>query len=168
MEELLWTATVKSPFGIDGELKIHTHNNDPSYLKKVKAVVLRAKDGTEQRLAVESFRVVGTQAVMKFAGYDSPEKARVLNGCHLLVERSKASPLAKGQYYVADLIGCTLVHEGSVLATVENSVDGAQAVLLEVRTQDDRICMVPYMKEYIGEVDLSKRTIELKTPWILA
>jgi len=112
MEELLWTATVKSPFGITGEVKIHAHNDDCSYLGKLKEVVLRAKDGTEQRLTIQSFRMQGSQALMKFAGFDDPETARALNGQHLLVERSKAAPLKKGQYYVADLIGCTLEHEG--------------------------------------------------------
>ncbi|MPN18446.1 Ribosome maturation factor RimM [bioreactor metagenome] len=76
--------------------------------------------------------------------------------------------MKKGQYYVADLIGCTLVHEGETLAEVVSSIDGAQAVLLEVRTADEQLYMVPYLKEYIGEVDLKNRTIELKTPWILA
>jgi 16S rRNA processing protein RimM len=168
MEELLWTATVKSPFGITGEVKIHAHNDDCSYLGKLKEVVLRAKDGTEQRLAIQSFRMQGSQALMKFAGFDDPETARALNGQHLLVERSKAAPLKKGQYYVADLIGCAMVHEGETLAEVVSSIDGAQAVLLEVRTADEHLFMVPYLKEYIGEVDLKNRTIELKTPWILA
>lgn len=168
METLLWTATVKSPFGVNGEVKIHPHNDECSYLGKLKEVVLRAKDGTEQRLKVQSFRMLGSQALMKFEGFDDPEAARALNGLHLLVDRSKASPLKKGQYYVADLIGCTIVHEGKALAEVVSSVDGAQAVLLEVRTEDDHLYMVPYLKEYIGAVDLANRTIELKTPWILA
>jgi len=28
--------------------------------------------------------------------------------------------------------------------------------------------MVPYVEQFIGAVDLKERTIELKTPWILA
>ncbi len=168
MQELLWTATVKSPFGINGEVKIHSHNDDCSYLGKLKEVILRAKDGTEQRLTIQSFRMLGDQALMKFQGFDDPETARALNGQHLLVERSKAAPLKKGQYYVADLIGCTMVHQGERIAEVVSSIDGAQAVLLEVRTADEHLYMVPYLKEYIGDVDLQNRTIELKTPWILA
>ncbi len=168
MEELLWTATVKNPFGIHGEVKIHPHNDDCSYLKKLKVVVLRAKDGTEQQFTVQSFRMLGSQPLMKFEGFDSPEEAKALNGRHLMVQRKWAAPLKKGQYYVADLIGCMLVHEGETLAEVVNSVDGAQAVLLEVRNTEGLSFMVPYLKEYIGDVDLKERTIELKTPWILA
>jgi len=41
-------------------------------------------------------------------------------------------------------------------------------VMLEVRSPDGSLYMVPYLKEFIGEVSLEDRTIELKTPWILA
>lgn len=168
MEELLWTATVKSPFGINGEVKIHTHNEECAYLGKLKEVVLRSKDGSEQLLTVQSFRMLGSQALMKFSGYDSPEEAKALNGQHLMVSRKHAAPLKKGQYYVADLIGCSLVHEDEVLAVVVNSAEGGQAVLLEVRTNAGTLAMVPYLPQFLGSVDLEKRTIELKTPWILS
>ena len=163
MEELLWTATVKSPFGITGEVKIHAHNDDCSYLGKLKEVVLRAKDGTEQRLAIQSFRMQGSQALMKFAGFDDPETARALNGQHLLVERSKAAPLKKGQYYVADLIGCVI---WCMKARLLQKWSAVWMVLRpycwKFRTAEDQLYMVPYLKEYIGEVDLQNRTIELK------
>ena len=168
MEEMLYTATVQSPFGVYGEVKIYPNNDDCSNLGKLKEVVLRFKDGSERTIAIERFRMQGSQALMKFAGYDNPEDAKALAGCRLMVERSKAAPLKKGQYYVTDLIGCTLVHEGETLGTVVNGLDGSQAVLLDILANDGNRYMVPYLEQYIGAVDLPKRTIELKTPWILA
>ncbi len=168
MEEMLYTATVQSTFGIRGEVKILPNNEDCTNLRKLKEVVLRHKDGTELTVAIEKFRMQGTQALMKFAGYDNPEDARALAGCRLMVERSKADPLKKGQYYVTDLIGCTLVHDGVTLATVEKGLEGAQTVLLEVLATDGKRYMVPYLEQFIGAVDLESRTIELIAPWILA
>jgi len=168
MEELLYTATVQSTYGILGEVKILPNNEECSHLKKLKQVVLRYKDGTERTVVIEKFRMQGSQALMKFAGYDNPEDARALAGCRLMVERSKAAPLKKGEYYVTDFVGCTLVHDGVTLATVENALDGAQTVLLEVLATDGKRYMVPYLEQFIGSVDLDSRTIELITPWILA
>lgn len=168
MEEMLITATVQSTFGVNGELKIRPNNEDATHLKKLKQVVLRLKDGSEKAVTIEKFRMQGSQVLMKFAGYDNPEDARSLTGSFLMVERSKAAPLAEGQYYVTDLIGCTLVHDGKVLATVEKGLDGAQYVLLEVLGEDGKRYMVPYQEQFIGKVNLEEHTIELKTPWILA
>ncbi|WP_320130813.1 ribosome maturation factor RimM [uncultured Sphaerochaeta sp.] len=167
MEKMLCTAIVQNPFGIHGEVKIYSYNDDCSYLGTLKEVVLRYKDGTERIVTVEKFRMQASQALMKFSGYDNPEDARALAGCLLMVERSKAAPLKKGQHYVSDLIGFTLVHEGEVCGTVVNAFDGAQAVLLEVSMPDKKNCMVPYLEQFLGAVDSSKQTIELKTPWIL-
>ena len=80
----------------------------------------------------------------------------------------QAAPLKKGQYYVADLIGCDLVHDNKKVGTVVSSMDGAQAVLLEVEALDQKLYMVPYLKEFIGQVNVQDRTIELKAPWILS
>lgn len=168
MEEMLYTATVQSTFGIGGEVKILPNNEDCSHLKKLKQVVLQSKDGSERTLTIEKFRMQGTQALMKFAGYDTPEDARALAGCRLMVERSKAAPLKKGEYYASDLIGCALVHEGEKLGVVENALEGSQAVLLDVAAVDGKKYLVPYLEQFIGSVDLAEQTIELKTPWILA
>jgi len=168
MEELLYTGTVQSTFGILGEVKILPNNEECSHLKKLKQVVLRYKDGTERTVVIEKFRMQGSQALMKFAGYDNPEDARALAGCRLMVERSQAAPLKKGEYYVTDFIGCTLVHDGVTLATVEKALEGAQTVLLEVLALDGKRYMVPYLEQFIGSVDLENRTIELIAPWILA
>jgi len=168
MEELLYTATVQSTYGIHGEVKILPNNEECSHLKKLKQVVLRYKDETERTVVIEKFRMQGSQALMKFAGYDNPEDARALAGCRLMVERSKAAPLKKGEYYVTDFIGCTMVHDGVVLASVEKVLEGAQTVLMEVLATDGKRYMVPYLEQFIGIVDLESRTIELIAPWILA
>jgi 16S rRNA processing protein RimM len=166
-EELIWTATIRRPFGVTGEVRIHTHNAEHAHLAKLDGVVVRSRDGSTRTIAIEGVRTVSGEAVIKFRGYDSPERARELSGEQILVPRSDAAPLKKGEYYVADLIGCTLVHEGVVLATVESTAEGGQALLLEVRTDDGRVHYVPFMKEYTGAVDLVGRTIELTAPWIL-
>lgn len=166
-EELIWTATIRRPFGVTGEVRIHTHNAEHAHLAKLDEVTLRSRDGSTKTIAIERVRTISGEAVIKFKGYDSPERAKELSGEQILVHRSEAAPLRRGEYYVADLIGCTLVHDGAILATVESTAEGGQALLLEVRTADGAMHFVPFMKEYTGTVDIVGRTIELTAPWIL-
>ncbi|NMA22076.1 MAG: 16S rRNA processing protein RimM [Spirochaetales bacterium] len=167
-DPLIWTATIRRPFGVHGAVKVHTHNAEFRHLAKIKVATLRAEDGSIKELPVKEFQVVGGEPVLIFEGYESPEQARTLNGMHLLVKRSEASPLKKGEYYTADLIGCDLVNEGIVLGNVVSTVDGAQALLLEVALTDDSLHLVPFLDQYIGAIDIEAKTIELLTPWILA
>lgn len=167
-DPLIWTATIRRPFGVEGEVKVHTHNSEFNHLAKLKVVFLRSADGTTRKLAVAGYRVVGGEPLMRFAGYESPEKARELSGLHILVERSQASPLRKGEFYTADLIGCTIMSQGKVLGEVVSTVDGAQALLLEIKGLDEKLYLVPFLDHYIGAVDVTAHTIELLTPWVLA
>jgi len=167
-DPLIWTATIRRPFGLEGEVKVHTHNDEFGHLAKLKVAWLRAKDGSTRELAITGYRVVGGQPLMRFAGYESPERAQELNGMHLLVKRSQASPLKKGEFYTADLIGCAVMHRGQRLGEVVSTVDGAQALLLEIKANDGALSLVPFLDHYIGEVDIEKRTIELLTEWVLA
>lgn len=167
-DPLIWTATIRRPFGVEGEVKVHTHNSEFNHLAKLKVVFLRSADGKTRKLAVAGYRVVGGEPLMRFAGYENPEKARELSGMHLLVERSQASPLKKGEFYTADLIGCAVMHEGERLGEVVSTVDGPQALLLEIKGADDTLSLVPFLDHYTGAVDIEAKTIELLTPWVLA
>ena len=118
-------------------------------------------------LEVDASRWSGDNLLLKFTGVDSPEAARLLADFELWVPRSQAAPLAEGEVYLADLIGCSLIFEGERKGKVTGFLEGAAAVLLEVEKTDGASCVVPFMEVYLGNIDLPGRTIELRVDWIL-
>lgn len=167
MEELLATGVLKSSHGINGEIKVHAYSEEYSHFSHLKDVLLRNKDGREQKKTIEGFRVVGKELLVKFEGVANPEEARALTGWELWIPRSAAAKLRKGEVYVADLCRCSLIVNGEVVAKVVSAFDGPQALLLEVETGDSKRYLVPYMAQYLGKVDLEAGTIELLAPWLL-
>jgi 16S rRNA processing protein RimM len=125
------------------------------------------KGGVAKTLRVEATRRTGANLLLKFAGIDSPEEAKLLADFELWVPRDQAAPLEEGEVYLADLIGCSLTFAGEVRGKVTGFLDGAAAVLLEVEKIDGTACVVPFMEVYLGSIDLSGRTVELKVDWIL-
>ena len=123
----------------------------------------------KRRLKLRVLRAVAGEGglCMAFEGYESPEAARKLTGLDILAPRSGAAPLGENEWYVADLIGLALVHEGKRLATVESVLDGGPEPWLESRLPGGGKAVVPFRKEFVGEVDLAKGEIELLAPWIL-
>lgn len=104
---------------------------------------------------------------MTLAGVDSLEKAKALADRELWVPRSHAAPLAEGEVYLADLIGCSLTFRGTSRGVITGYWDGAAIPLLEVRTNDNHTAMVPFQDVFLGEIDLVGRTVELRVEWIL-
>ncbi len=167
-EQLIATGQLKSSHGIHGEIKVHSYSEEFAHLQKLVHVVLRDKDGHERTAEIEYSKISGKELLMKFKGIDSPEAVKALSGYEIWVPRNEASKLRKGEYYVADLVGCSMVSEGNVLGQVTSAFDGPQALLLEVLAQDGKQYFVPFMEQYVGTVDLEKRTMELKAPWLLS
>jgi 16S rRNA processing protein RimM len=100
--------------------------------------------------------------LVKFAGVDDRTAAQALAGWELWVERSRAAPLAAGEYYAHDLCGCGVYADGERAGEVTGVCETGHASLLEVRTGDGRTVMVPFTDHFVGEVDVAARRVALR------
>lgn len=169
--DLLALGRLGKPHGVDGRLRLVPFSGETEHLLRLTAATLRG-DGRELSVRIESVTPHGGSsrgggALVKVAGYDSPERASALSGMELWAPRDMAAPLDDGQYYYADLVGCSLVADGAVLATVVAVCDAGGGDLLEVRKPDGSSAYVPFRKEFVGEVDVPAKRVELVAPWIL-
>jgi len=162
------TGVLKGPHGLQGNIKLTTYSGEIEHLFSLKKVQLR-RDGVAFDVEIEELKSAGKEALIRFKGINTPEDARKYNGYELWVEREHASALQENEFYVADLIDCSIVHTGEVVGKVVSIFDGPQALLLEVkRSLDDKKSLVPFMKQYIGDVDLKEKIIELKEMELLS
>jgi len=158
--DMIATGVLRGPHGLQGNLKLKTYSGEYEYLKSLSEVELR-HDGASQLMRIERFIDHGNELLIKFFGVHTPEEARRFNGWEIWIPRDKASVLENGEFYVADLIGCDLLFEDVVEGRVISSFEGAQSLLLEVQKSDGKRILIPFMREYIGAVDIDKKTIEL-------
>ena len=160
MQELLSTATIGRTHGVEGFLKIYSLSGEYAHLKKLKSAVAVFPDGKEKLLSVSQVRFQGDLLLMKFSGYETPESARLLSRAILKVRREDARKLRKGEYYIADLYGLSVVFNGEKVGTVKDVSDGAQAPLLQVE-RNGKIFLVPNLPVFVSAPDFGKGEIEL-------
>ncbi|MDD3981251.1 MAG: ribosome maturation factor RimM [Spirochaetia bacterium] len=168
--ELLAVAKLGAPRGLKGLIKLHSYSGDYSHIKSLKQV-LAAPDGEPDKGRILRVSLVesGERGLeMAFSGYESPEKARELTGLLLYLPREAASPLAENEYYIHDLVGmrvdCGALDAGLVEAVLEGGADP----LLEVRkTGTGTTVLIPFRSEFVGEVDLKAKRLELLAGWLL-
>ena len=162
MKQVLATGVIRSPHGVKGYVKVHPFSDDFDHFFKLKTVTLQRGDKT-RTVEVEHVQNHSDELLIKFKGIDSPEDARFISGWDILVPREQASRLGKGEVYTADLPGMKLVYDNEEVAEVVSVMDGAQALLLEVKTsRNDRLHLIPYIKGvFVDDVDVEKGTIKL-------
>lgn len=150
----LTVGFVRGSHGLTGEVRIESASGRYEHIAVLKEVTLVQK-GISAKYAVENARVAGNVLYMKFAGVDSPEAAKKLNGAALQTSRENACPLKEGEWYVEDLKKCSLVYFGegnglgndvaptddirsrSVVGSITDVLEGGAGELLEVLLSED-------------------------------
>lgn len=161
MKQVLATGIVRAPHGVKGFVKVRPFSDDFEHFFSLKEVTLQ-RDGKSRKVEIEQVQNHAGELLVKFKGIDSPEDARFVSGWDVLVPREQASRLGEGEVYTADLPGMKLVYGDEEVAEVVSTVEGAQALLLEVLAKDGRRYMVPYLKGvFVDNVDPENGTMKL-------
>jgi 16S rRNA processing protein RimM len=188
MTENFVLGVLGSPFGLKGQLKFRPFSGENAPVLALKHITIRHA-GEERRYTIEEATVSGAQVLLKFAGIDSPEAARLLSGGEILAGREEAAALAPGEYYIEDLRGMEVaaLPEGGPaalndprlepLGRVTDVIEGGSGQLLELRLVSTpasagvdgagELRLVPFRGEFFGEVSPERGRAVLLARWIL-
>ncbi len=88
--------------------------------------------------------------------------AQALKGVEICLPLEELLPLEKGEYFLHDLIGLTVMdHLGKRIGTVEWIVETGGPPVLMGTASDGKQFMVPFAPGTIQDVDLEKGSIRL-------
>ncbi|MCI0473295.1 MAG: ribosome maturation factor RimM, partial [Ignavibacteria bacterium] len=99
---------------------------------------------------------------ISFDYYDSIEKVLFLKSCLICIPEKDRYKLPKNVYYFYDLIGCEVFDKGEMLGTVKKIDNYGSAELISVQTKEGNVIMIPFIKEFVKNVDLSKKRISVE------
>lgn len=154
---LITIGKVLKPFGVKGEMKIESLTDFPERFQKLDRVVLVSPKGGELLCRVTSVRYANDVPYLTFSGYDSPEKAKALNGWFIKIPREEAVELPEGSYYWFDLIGMEVFSEaGEKLGTIADIFEtGSNDVY--VLKHGKKEVYLPATREVIKQVDTTAK-----------
>ena len=157
-------ARVLKTQGRRGEVAVEVHSDVPDRLRAGLRVFALADGGARRELKVEDAWLHKGLVVLKFVGVDSISDAGRLVGCELQVPLIERAPLEHGATYISDLVGCVVFAGGREVGTVKDVRFGAgEAPLLVVGAgKDER--EIPYAQEFLTELNLERKRIEMKLP----
>lgn len=156
MADRLRVGIVSSVHGIKGECKVFPTTDDMKRFKKLKKVYADDKE-----LELESVKFFKNMVIVKFKGIDTPEDIQKYRNKDLMIDREDAVPLEEGEYFINDLIGCTVIDEdGKMIGECKDIFPTGANQVMEVDT-GNRSFLIPYIKQCILDVDLADREIKV-------
>lgn len=152
-------GVVGRPHGIRGELWLRPHNTQGGTSLASLRKLLLVREGVARSFDVATLNVVPDGAIVKFVGVDSREAAAALTLSEVRAPRTSLPPLAPGEYYVGDVIGCAVVREdGAALGVVKGTFwNGAQDVMIIEGEAGEQL--IPLIPNFVVTVDIPGRQV---------
>ncbi len=158
----LTIGTIGSPFGIRGEMKVRIDTDFPERFMDLDKVCLRQTDDTAAIHSVESVRFHKGQALLKVAGCDSIDQADNYRGALVLIPMENAVKLQPDEFYVHDLVGCSVVARGGrKLGTLRDILRSGANDIYVVDGPYGEV-LLPAIKSVVKHVDVQQRVITIE------
>lgn len=151
---------IGAPFGIRGFCHIHSFTAVPDDLFNYHPWYLKQQDQWNVVELVEA-KEHGKGFVAKLKGYEDRDEVAKLTNLEIGVKRESLPRLPPNQYYWVDLLGLTVVTTSNqVLGTIEDFLETGSNDVMVVRG-NEKEHLIPYIDDYIVNLDLTKRVIQV-------
>jgi 16S rRNA processing protein RimM len=148
--------------GNRGELLAEIYSSRPGRADELKEVTL-VLNGRRRDAVVERAWIHDGRTVLKFAGIDSISQAEEWAGADILVPETERVQAAEGEFFHADLIGCTVIGEREI-GVVTGIEEFGGPPLLKVQAANGREILIPLVLSICREIDVAAKRIRVELP----
>ena len=166
MKDYLVIGKIGGAHGVRGEVKIIPLTDDVRRFSSLKeCMILDEKERVKETKEVEKARVDDTRTLVKFKGIDDRDEVGKLTGFYIAVSREDAVKLPEGRYFIADLIGLTVVDdERGELGSIKDIINSGASDIIIVKRKGKNELLIPYLNAIVYEVDIPGGTMKVKLP----
>jgi 16S rRNA processing protein RimM len=159
-------GVIRKPHGIRGEVSVEPWTDSFERFEDLSNVILVSPDASTTREAtIESAREHGGRALLKFAGFTTPEDVDALRQWTIEIPEEKARRRKANEFFMHDLIGLHLIDkDGHDRGETIDAYEGGGGVLLSVRRSDGKTYDVPFAETICTEIDLPGKKIIVELP----
>lgn len=163
-EDWIAIARIARPQGVRGEVIADILTDFPERFADLDRITLLRDGKVFGLLNLEQYRFHKGRVLLKFAGYEDPDKAEELRGASLVIQRDDLVELEEDEYFLFDLEGCNVITiDGQALGIVTRVEDFGAAPLLVVKDRGKEY-LIPLTRDICPEVDTNGKKIVVNPP----
>ncbi len=147
--------------GIKGEAKVGFSKNRQDFFFSLEQVFVK-NNNEYQPLTIDSVRKNKNFLIIKFAGINSINDILSYKGQLLFVnEETIRENLDEDEFLIDELVGMDVLDKenGEKLGFIIGVSNNGSTDLLSVKTKTKHICLIPFVKAIVPDVDISGKKI---------
>lgn len=162
--EYICIGKIINTHGIKGELKIQSYSDFDSLRYKKGNVVYVFHDDAYIPFVVQTFRSHKGNSLVSFKDQQDINLVEKYKNCCVFIEKDSRRPLGKGKYYRDQIRGLKAYNQNGEFMGIVISVEETKGAQNNIRIQkeDGAEFLVPFINEFIGNVDLEKQILMVK------
>ncbi|HNW26266.1 MAG TPA: ribosome maturation factor RimM [Candidatus Gastranaerophilaceae bacterium] len=160
MDKYVSVGKILNFHGIQGEAKVGFSKNQADFLKSLKSAFIKFEN--EYKLfKISSVRFNKNFALIKFQGINSINELIPYKNCLIFVERQTArEKLEENEFLIDELTGLDVFDQnneniGIAVGVSNNGIND----FISVKSKSKNICLVPFVKALVPEVDIKNKKI---------
>jgi 16S rRNA processing protein RimM len=154
---------VGAPWGVKGWVHVDSYTDPPDGILEYRQWALRLGSGERVTHRLIEGHPHTERLVARLEGIEDRERAAMLTGAVIEVDRAELPPTGEREYYQADLIGLPVRNlEGAELGVLRHFLDSPTGPMMVV--QGERDYWIPAVPRHLSKVDLAARLILVDWP----
>lgn len=154
---------IGAPQGLKGDVRLHSYTQEPQAIASYGPL---EDEAGARSFEIESLRDTPKALIARLKGVANRDAAQSLTGTKLYIPRARLPEQEEDEWYVADLIGLTVVDEGgTTLGTVSAIHNFGAGDILEIRpAAGGPDLLVPFTEATVPEVNIEAARLTLVPP----
>ena len=160
--EYVYIGRFFNTYALKGEIKVSIDTDfiKERYKKGSKVYIL--KDDIYHPFIVERYREYKGDLIVKFKDIDDINDIEMYKGHDIYKAKEDIKPLKKGEYYFSDLVGLDVYDKDIKIGKVIEVIEGPAYNFIKLKKEDGKTNLVPFIDNFIEDVDLKKGCIKIK------
>ncbi len=147
--------------GVQGEAKLGYSKNREDFLANLKTVYV-CVNGEYKALEVSRIRFTPKHGIIKFKGIDSLNDILEYKNQIIFIDENTAREyLEEDEFLIDELVGLDVFDGDKKVGAVVGVSNNGASDLLSVKTLSKKICLVPFVKAIVLDVNMKERKISI-------
>lgn len=158
--DLFRVGVYSNTHGIKGEIKVFPTTDDITRFDYLREIVMDCGKEGMKEFTVSSCRYFKNMVIMKIKGIENINDIEKYKGADIYVTRENAQPLEEGEFYIADIIGATVVSdEGETLGELTDCLQTGANDVFVVKLSNGKEGLFPVIEECVLDVNTEEKKV---------
>jgi 16S rRNA processing protein RimM len=159
-ENLIKIGKIVRTWGLKGQVKVYPLTDCLEQFTQLDYVTISI-NGSFNRYALRKAVIHKGTPLLKLEGIDTPEKASVLVGGEIYIEREQRSKLPPDNFFLDQISGSKVVSvSGTDVGVLKDILHLTSSDVLVIDRQGKEV-LIPFVKSLVPSVDANRRTIKV-------